>query len=61
MTKGAGSPKAAEMMAFKLLIEAQKNWRRIRGYEEIENVLKGIEYKDGVMVSTHKNQEATAA
>lgn len=61
ITKGAGSAKAAETMAFKLLDDASRNWRRIRGYEEIENVLKGIEYKDGVMVSLHQNQEAIPA
>lgn len=61
VTKGAGSAKAAETMAFKLLEDAGKTWRRIKGYEEIESVLKGIEFKDGVMVSLQKNQEVTAA
>lgn len=61
VTKGAGSARAAETMAFKLLEDAGKTWRRIRGYEEIESVLKGIEYKDGVMLSSNQNQEGTAA
>lgn len=61
VTKGAGSAKAAETMAFKLLEDASKNWRRIRGYEEIENVINRIEYRDGVMVSVQTNQEVTAA
>jgi transposase-like protein len=61
VTKGAGTAKAAEVMAFKLLEDASKTWRRIRGYEEIENLLKGIEYKNGVMVAKAHNQAAPAA
>ena len=59
--KGAGSAKTATTMAFKLLMECQKKWRKIRGAEEIENLLAGVEYKDGVMVpSQESNREATA-
>ena len=48
-------------MAFKLLMECQKKWRKIRGAEEIENLLAGVEYKDGVMVpSQESNRKATA-
>lgn len=61
VTKGAGSLKAAEVMAFKLLEDAQNTWRKIRGYEEIKNLLKGVEYKNGVVVATADNQEASAA
>ena len=63
VTRGAGSPVAAATMAFKLLQDAEKTWNRIRGYDEIKNVLSGVEYVNGVMVprasSTH--QEAPAA
>lgn len=48
-------------MAFKLLKECEKKWRRIRGWKEIENLLSGVEYKDGVVISRQEqNQEATA-
>jgi transposase-like protein len=50
VTKGAGSPTAAETMTFKLLEDAQRNWRKIRGHEEIKLMLNGIAYKDGIMV-----------
>ena len=46
VTKGAGNKEIAETMAFKLMIEAQKNWRKIRGYKEIENLLAGRIYKE---------------
>ncbi len=37
-------------LAFKLIEEAEKSWRRIRGAERIELLLKGIAFKDGVAV-----------
>ena len=37
VTKGAGSKQTAIVMAFKLLDECQKKWRKLRGYEEIGN------------------------
>lgn len=63
VTRGAGSPVAASTMAFKLLQDAEKTWNRIRGYDEIKNVLSGVAYVNGVMVpgSLLTRQEATAA
>lgn len=46
--RGSGSPTAASAMAYKLLKECEKKWRVIRGHIEITNLLKGVEYKDGV-------------
>lgn len=60
VTKGAGSPKAASTMAFKLMMEAEKRWNRIRGYEEIPLLLSGVEYKDGIVVTTERHREAVA-
>ena len=60
-TKGSGSPKVATTLAFKLLQEAEKKWRKIRGHEEIKNLVQGIEYRDGVVVATESaSHEATA-
>ncbi len=63
VTRGAGSPLAASTMAFKLLQDAEKNWRRIRGYDEIKNVLTGVAYVNGIMVASRSSthQEAAAA
>lgn len=66
VTRGAGSPVAASMMAFKLLQDAEKNWNRVKGWAEVERVLKGVVYKDGIMIaddpSTNRDQpEAPAA
>ncbi len=61
VTKGAGSKQTAIVMAFKLLEECQKKWRKLRGYEEIKNLLNGLEYKDGIMISQKQHQEAAAS
>ena len=37
-------------LAFKLIEEAEKSWRRIRGAERIELLLKGVPFKDGIAV-----------
>jgi transposase-like protein len=60
VTKGAGSKKCAEVMAFKLLIECEKKWRAINGVNEIKNLIEGLAYKDGVMVPNKKHHEAVA-
>jgi transposase-like protein len=61
VTKGAGSKETAAVMAFKLLDECQKKWRKLRGHEEIKNLLKGLEYKDGIMITRDKLHEAAAS
>jgi len=38
-------------LAFKLIEEAEKTWRRIRGADKIEMLLKGIVFKDGEAVN----------
>ena len=49
-SKGAGSKEMAEVMAFKLLLEAEKRWRKIRGFQEIQNLIQGSIYKDGEII-----------
>jgi len=62
VTRGAGSPAAAATMAFKLLLDAEKSWNRIRGHEEIKNVLAGVAYVNGVVVPVPSTrQEAHVA
>lgn len=60
VTKGAGSKETASVMAFKLLQECQKTWRKIRGHQEIQNLLNGLEYRDGVVVANKKHRESAA-
>ena len=37
-------------LAFRLIKEAEKTWRRIRGADKTEMVMKGIPFKDGKAV-----------
>ena len=61
VTKGAGSKECATTMAFKLLQECQKKWRKIRGEkQEIQNLLGGLAYRDGIVVPQLSHHEAAA-
>ena len=46
-TKGCGSRKATLSMVFQLSKEAEKRWRKLRGYELMQKVISGAVFKDG--------------
>jgi transposase-like protein len=46
-TKGNGSRRACLAMVFKLCQSAQARWRRLNGYELIEDVIAGVTFTDG--------------
>jgi len=46
-TKGAGSRKAGLAMAFKLLLGAEKHWRKINAPHLVALVQAGVEFADG--------------
>ena len=48
-TKGCGSRIATLTMVFKLATDAEKHWRRLRGYKLITQVIKGVAFIDGEM------------
>lgn len=60
VTKGAGSKNTAEVMTFKLLKECEKRWRKINLPGEIQNLLRGLAFKDGVVVPDPSHHEAVA-
>lgn len=49
-TKGCGSREASLTMAFMLIRQAERRWRRLNGSEVIVHVLEGKKFEDGVMV-----------
>jgi len=49
-TKGCGYRIATLSMVFKLALSAQKHWRKLRGYQLIEKVVKGVQFEDGIEV-----------
>jgi putative transposase len=61
VTRGAGSKITATTMAFKLLTECQKRWRKINAPEEIKNLFAGVVYRDGVVVPTRSAHQEAAA
>jgi putative transposase len=39
-------------MMFKLGQCAQKRWHRLRGFDYLANVIRGVKFKDGIEVKT---------
>ncbi|OHE76725.1 MAG: transposase [Verrucomicrobia bacterium RIFCSPHIGHO2_12_FULL_41_10] len=48
--KGAFSSQTIVTMTFRLMQSAQKRWIKLRGFHHLDNVIKGIQFKDGKMV-----------
>jgi transposase-like protein len=46
-TKGCGSRIATLTMVYKLVLEAEKKWQRLRGYRLIPLVLAGVKFING--------------
>lgn len=46
-TKGCGSRAATLSMVYKLVSCAEEGWKRLKGYELIEKVIKGVKFKNG--------------
>ena len=49
-TKGCGSRTATLTMVYKLCLEAEKNWRKLKGHKMIELVSRDKKFIDGELV-----------
>jgi transposase-like protein len=49
-TKGCGSRLATLTMVFKLSLEAQKTWKKLKGHQLIVKVIEGVKFVDGEMM-----------
>lgn len=47
-TKGRGTRQATVTMIWRMILDAQKSWRRIRGYKLIYKVIEGVQFVDGM-------------
>jgi len=47
-TKGCLSRETGLAMAFKLMISAQKKWRKLDGQNRLPEIIQGIEFRDGI-------------
>lgn len=61
VTKDAGSREAALTMAFKLLTQAQKRWRRITDAHLVTKVLEGVRFKNGIEQAEVRIEEKVVA
>ena len=50
-TRNCGSRATTLAMVFKLAQSAEKRWRKLKGYELLGEVVRGVIFKDGVRVS----------
>jgi len=57
-TKGNGSRKATIAMVFKLMMSAQKHWRRLNGYALLDKVVEGVIFIDGIDPEKAAKEEA---
>jgi len=48
-------------MLYKLGMEAQKRWRRIRGFGYLAKVIEGVAFRDGVEVTGNADESRCAA
>jgi putative transposase len=49
-TKGCGTRLATLTMVFKLALETQKTWQKIKGYKLIPKVIEGAKFIDGELM-----------
>ena len=60
--KGAFSSKTIITMTFKLMQSAEKRWIKLRGFHHLDNVIRGVKFKDGKLdksvINEHTIQEA---
>ena len=59
-TKGCGSRLATLTMVFKLALEAEKTWKRIKGHHLICKVIEGIKFVDGSPVELMESKQEAA-
>lgn len=58
-TKNCGSRKTTLAMACKLMRTAEDNWRRLRGFKLLADIIKGVMFRDGIR-ETEGDQQDTA-
>ncbi len=57
-TKGSGSRNATLAMVFKLALCAEKRWRPLNGSDQLGVLVKGGQFKDGIITITEEDDVA---
>ena len=55
-TKNCGSRKTTLAMACKLMRTAEANWRRLRGFALLADVIEGVKFRDGIRETENDQQ-----
>ena len=58
--KGAGNKTMAAVMAYNLMREAEKTWRRLSSPQDFKLLSEGASYKDGIVITIEPHLEAAA-
>ena len=59
--KGAFSPQTLMAMMFKLAVTAEQSFRRIKGFNWMADVIRGVPFVDGIRKQDEKDQQRRAA
>ncbi len=57
-SKGCLSMKTMEVMVFMVIKEAEKNWLRLRGKNQLPKLITGVKFNDGIEPKIQTNQNA---
>lgn len=60
-TKGCLSRKSGLAMVYQLAMLAEKNWRRLRGFNKLADVINGVKFIDGIDQRTIQSQQKDVA
>ena len=59
--KNCVSEKTLESLTFKLLKSAEQRWQRIRGFNQLKNVIQGVNFVDGIRQNEIEKPQRCAA
>lgn len=59
-TKNCLSRRTGLAMVYKLAMSATKGWRRLRGFHQLGQVIRGVKFVDGVELNTEKDSRIAA-
>ncbi len=56
-SRNCGSRNTTLAMVFKLLENAQKRWKRIKGFRRLAEVITGVEFRDGLQITDQPDRK----
>lgn len=57
-TRGCVSRKSILAMVYRLGMSAQTRWRKLRGFNRLADIIRGVKFQDGVQIDTKQKEEA---